>query len=99
MRPTIINAHLGEDENQLLLFLSFSYLQRFANKECTTQASFADLLSKKGYDVAEYRSASTFSGSHPDKDGGYAFLIDEDSCQSEEQLLKDVQQIIFNEQN
>ena len=26
MRPTIINAHLGEDENLLMLFVSYAFL-------------------------------------------------------------------------
>ena len=97
MRPTIINAHLGENENQLLLFLSYSYLQRFTNKECTPQAAFTDLLTNKGYDIVEYKIASAFSGNQGDKDGGYSFLIYEDSA-SEEKLLRDVYDLIFNEQ-
>lgn len=97
MRPTIINAHLGENENQLLLFINFCFLQSTKiDKYSSIGAAFADRLTKRGYEIAGYQPASSFSGNRPDKDGGYAFLIYEDSCKSEEQLLKDVDQLIWN---
>ncbi len=98
MRPTIINAHQGESENLLLLFISFSHLQQFSKQKNSTEVVFANKLSKKGYEVTKYAPAKTFSGNIPDKDGGYAFTINEDSCESEDKLLKDVYKIIFEEQ-
>lgn len=92
MRPTIINAHLGEDENLLMLFVSYSFLGTMNLAENPKSAFFADKLTEKGYEVIEYKPASIFQGLS-DKDGGYAYLINEDSCKSEKQLLDDIYQI------
>lgn len=93
MRPTIINAHLGEDENLLMLFVSYAFLNTMNLAENPKPAFFADKLTEKGYEVIEYKPASIFQGFLPNKDGGYAYLINEDSCKSEKQLLDDIYQI------
>lgn len=92
MAPTIINAHLGEDENLLMLFVSYSFLGTMNLAENPKPDFFADKLTKKGYEVIEYKTASIFQGLS-DKDGGYAYLINEDICKSEKQLLYDIYQI------
>ena len=93
MRPTIINAHLGEDENLLMLFVSLSFLNTINLAVKLKPAFFADQLTEKGYDVIEYKPVRIFQGLLLEEDGGYAYLINEDSCKSEKQLLNDIYQI------
>lgn len=90
MRPTIINAHLGEDENLLMLFVSLSFLNNMNLAENPKAAFFADKLTEKGYEVIEYKPASTWKGMMLEKDGGYIYMINEDSSLSEAHLMQDV---------
>lgn len=93
MRPTIINAHLGEDENLLMLFVSLSFLNTMNLAKNPKPAFFADQLTEKGYEAIEYKPVCTYQGAMKNMDGGYIYLITEDSCKSENQLLDDIYQI------
>lgn len=92
MKPFIINAHLGEDENELLLFVPTSTLTFYPGRE---QGLAHDLMEKE-YEVADYKPCSCFFGKEADGDGGYAFTIIEQGYGFGKDLLKDVYQIIEN---
>lgn len=93
MRPFIINAHLGEEENQVLLFIPASKIEFPIGQHVSLGAILADRLSQKGYEVIEYKPCSVFFGKEADADGGYAITIVDQSYSSEKQLLEDAYQI------
>lgn len=93
MKPFIMNAHLGEEENQVMLFVSFSRLHLLDEKGNRSETTFADELGKKGYEVIEYKPCSVFFGKEADSDGGYAFTVIENCFKFEQKLLQDAYQI------
>lgn len=90
MRPFILNAHSGEEGNELQLFVSSSTLLFFPGRE----QGLARKLMEKEYEVVDYSPCSCFFGKEADGDGGYAFTIIEQGYGFGKDLLKDVYQII-----
>ena len=95
MKPFIINAYMGENENQVILWISFSKFNIMPKRINSNPILFSDELEKKGHKVLEFKSAKFFTSNDTEKDGGYTFFIipAEYRC-SEDQLMKDVHQIL-----
>ena len=98
MKPFIINAHMGDEENQVLLFVSFTKFNIMPKRQNSNVILFADELQKKGHEVVEFKSSKFFAGNDgTEKDGGYTFvIIPENYYNPEESLLHDVYLILKN---
>lgn len=96
MRPFIINAHMGENENQVLLWLSLAKFHIMPKRTNSNVVLFSDELEKKGHKVLEFKFTKFFTGDGSQRDGGYIFFIipsEEYHC-PEDQLMKDVHQVL-----
>lgn len=98
MKPFIINTHTGEEENQVLLFISYSKSYLMPKRKNSNVILFCDELEKRGHKVLEFNPTSFFANEDSsEKDGGYTFtIIPADNKKPEEQLLKDTWEIIKN---
>lgn len=97
MKPFIINANMGENENQVILWMSFTKFNIMPKRVNSNPILFSDELEKKGHKVLEFKSAKFFTGDGTERDGGYTFfIIPADYYCPENQLMKDVHQILKN---
>lgn len=95
MKPFIINAYMGQNENQVILWVSFTKFNIMPKRINSNPILFSDELEKKGHKVLEFKSAKFFTGNDTEKDGGYTFFIIPAECHCpEDQLMKDVRQIL-----
>ena len=95
MKPFIINAHLGENEDQVILFVSFTKFYIMPKRVNNNVILFSDELEKRGHEVHGFVTSTVFSGHQPETDGGYAFTITM-ANNTEEHLMRDVYEILEN---
>lgn len=98
MKPFIINSHLNDGENQVLLFIPHTKFNLMPKRQNSNVILFADELKKHGHQVLEFGICKFFAGHDgSEKDGGYIFtIIPEEYYGKEEQLLKDTYLILKN---
>ena len=87
---------MGENEDQVLLFVSFTKFNIMPKRQNSNVILFADELKKKGHEVLQFESTKFFTGDGSERDGGYTFFIipsEEYHC-PEDQLMKDVHQAL-----
>ena len=95
MKPFILNAHMGENEDQVLLYVSLTKFYLMPKRENSNVILFADELEKLGHEIVEFQASKFFTGNGSEKDGGYTFvIIPKENEKPEEQLMKDVYRII-----
>lgn len=91
MKPFIINSHLSDGEDQVLLFIPHTKFNLMPKRQNSNVILFADELKKYGHQVLEFEICKFFADHDgSEKDGGYIFtIIPEEHYDKEEQLLKD----------
>ena len=91
MKPFIINSHLSDGEDQVLLFIPHTKFNLMPKRQNSNVILFADELKRYGHQVLEFEICKFFAGHDgSEKDGGYIFTtIPEERYDKEEQLLKD----------
>lgn len=95
MRPFILNAYMGDNEDTVLLFVSFTHFYLMPKRQNSNVILFSDELEKKGHKVLEFKPSKFFAGNDMEKDGGYTFvIIPKENEKPEEQLMEDIYQII-----
>lgn len=95
MKPFIINSHLSDGEDHVLLFIPHTKFNLMPKRQNSNVILFTDELKKLGHEIVEFQASKFFTGDGSEKDGGYTFvIIPKENEKPEEQLMKDVYRII-----